>query len=300
MIDVRKLLEKGQAVQDAAHAEQEATKRGNLRGGSAGVIGTDGKIYGECHRVALARTLGADKEHEANRSIMFDAGNANEDSWATKLKAAGIDFRREDEIPIVWPVPGTTRVATGRPDIVIGHTEHDQTGKFVPEFGLELKGVFSAGTAVKVEIEGIPDSKHLCQAAFYSMALGIPYALCYTNPAVIETPYWAQKKFSAPKKIQPFYRMYYLRWEGDTLEYKDEQAYGWIRTVYTKQGIADYFTLIDEMERTKQLGPRPEGGLADGSPPPYNRCDYCPMQSACDPHEDDYDAWLAFVKSQAQ
>jgi hypothetical protein len=302
-MDIRALLAKGQAEQDRQHDEQEVAKRGNLRGGSAGVVGTDGQIYGECHRVALARLLGAEKDHEPNRSIMFDAGNANEDSWAAKLRAAGCEIVREDEYPIVWPVPGTDRVVTGRPDILIGETEFFQAGtgivqaKFTPHHGLELKGIYSASSAVRTETEGVPDAKHLAQAGFYSMALNIPYTLCYTNPAVIEVPYWAQKKFSAPKKLQPFYRLFDLRWnELDQLEYKDEQGTDWVPTVYTKHGISAYYQLVAEMEQEKDLGPRPTGGYATGEAPPYNRCDYCPFRDACDNHEDSFDDWIAHIK----
>jgi hypothetical protein len=302
-MNIRTLLERGQAEQDRQHDEQEVAKRGNLRGGSAGVVGTDGKIYGECHRVALARLLGAEKDHEANRSIMFDAGRNAEDAWADKLRAAGCEIVREDEYPIVWPIPGTDKVVTGRPDILIGETEFFQAGtgivqaKFTPQHGLELKGIYSASSAVRTEIEGVPDSKHLAQAGFYSMALNIPYTLCYTNPSVIEVPYWAQKKFGGPKKLQPFYRMFDLRWNAEVLEYKDEQSTEWVPTVYTKTGIVEYYQLVAEMEQKKDLGPRPTGGYATGEAPPYDRCNYCPFQDACDNHGDDFDHWLAAVKT---
>ena len=304
-LDIRKLLEQGQAAQNAEHAEAEIAKQGNLRGGSAGVIGTDNKIYGECHRLALSRLMGADKEVEANRHIMFDAGNAAEDSWAAKLKAAGVEFRRESEIPIVWKIPGTERIVTGRPDIVIGklsETELDpetagMTNLFVPAHGLELKGIYSASSGVRVDVEGVPDPKHLAQAGFYAMALNIPYTLCYTNPSVIEVPYWAQKKLGAPKKLQPFYRLFDLRWT-DVLEYRDEQKEDWVRTVYTQAGIAAYYALIVEMEQTKQLGPRPLGGWADGGQMPFDKCNYCAAKSACAQYDadKDFDAWISSLK----
>jgi hypothetical protein len=315
-VNIRKLLEQGQAKQDADHAEQELLKAGNLRGGSAGVVGTDGKIYGECHRLALARLLGADKDHDSNRAIMFDAGRQAEESWAAKLIAAGATILREDEIPIKWQVPGTDRFVTGRPDIVIGTSEIREIGalaetgpgewtadtveEFTPNFGLELKGIYSASSAVRVELEGIPDPKHLAQAGFYSMALDVPYAICYTNPSVVEIPYWAQKRFPGRgKKLQPFYRIFYLRWnESDQLEYRDEQNDEWVQTVYTKQGIADYYSLIVEMEAKQELGPRPEGGYADGRPMPFEKCNYCPLKAACDKHEDSYADWLAAIRTE--
>ena len=294
MLDIRKLLEKGQAAQDAEHAAKEVAKRGNMRGGSAGVVGTDGKIYGECHRVALARMLGADKEHEPNRAIMFDSGNAAEDTWATKLTAAGVTFRREEEIPVVFEVAG--KKATGRPDIVIGATVD---GVFTPQFGIENKGVYSAGTAVRVEFEGVPDPKHLAQAGFYSMALNIPYVIAYTNPSVIEVPYWAKKFANGAKKLQPFYRLFYLQWSDDgILQYRDERKADWVTTMYSKSGIVDFFTLVAEMEEKRDLGPRPEGGYADGTPLPWDKCQYCSHSKNCDANEDNFDAWIAEAKSE--
>src|ERR1700677_12906 len=116
-MDIRELLERGQAKQNADHAEKEKTKLGILRGGSAGCIGTDDRVYGECHRIALSRLMGVDKEVEPNRQIMFSAGRTAEDTWAQLLTDAGVTFRREEEIQITWPVPGNRgRVVTGRPD----------------------------------------------------------------------------------------------------------------------------------------------------------------------------------------
>jgi hypothetical protein len=290
-MDIRKELAKGQALQDQAHKDLEVSKRGNLRGGSAGVVGTDGKIYGECHRLSLARLLGVEKETDSMRHIMFDAGNAIEDSWARKLFDAGLSFLREEETPISYTIPGTAQIVTGRPDFVV---TRDKSGEIV-DLGIELKGIFSASSAVRVAVEGLPDPKHLAQAGFYSMALGIDYALCYTNPSVWDSPYWAIKKLGAPKKIQPFYHIFYLRWT-DVLEYKDEHKEEWVRTVYTKEGIADYYRLVVEMQEQKNLGPRPEGGYADGREYPFYKCDYCPLNSICDMFESDYDNWVKTLK----
>lgn len=318
-INVRELLERGQAAQNAAHGAQEEAKRGVLRGGSAGCIGVDGLIYGECHRVALLRLLGVDKEVEFNKHAMFDAGRAAEDSWAAKLEAAGVCFRREEEIQITYPISGFEgRVATGRPDIVIGeydYAKHPEPGTdtFEPKFGLELKGVYSAGTAVRVEVEGIPEPKHLAQAGFYSLALNIPYAICYTNPSVWDVPFWAKEARAAGhKKLQPFYRMFYLKWsfteQGDMeaeqrLCYRDERNNtgkytDWVITKYTKEGIVEFYRYVLALETAKTLGKRPDGGLADGSPAPFSKCKYCQFSPDCDMYDvdRDYDSWLESCK----
>lgn len=290
-MDIRKLIEKGQDAQDAEHAAKEVKKRGNLRGGSSGIVAADGKIYGECHRIAMARMLGQDKKPDSNRSIMFNAGNGSEDIWAEKLTAAGVIFKREEEIPIVWKVPGTKKVVTGRPDFIVS----DSADPFVPTYGLELKGVFSHSTAVGVELEGRPNSKNLVQAAFYSMALGdLPYVLCYTSASVIDLQYWAVKKFGGIKKLPPFYRFYYLEWRDGTLWYRDERATEAVPTAITHQGLTDYFTLITEMEATKVLGPRPTSDHVNGEPAKYKTCDYCDRKAACSKYDDDqdFDSWL--------
>lgn len=299
-MNVRELLERGQEAQNKTHSEAEVAKLGALRGGSAGCCGTDGRLYGECHRVALARLLGVEKEVEFNRHAMFDAGRAAEDSWAEKLTAAGVTFRREEEIQIVWPVTGFEgRVVTGRPDIVLGHEKPrlNPPNDFIPEFGLELKGVYSAGTAVRVECEGVPDPKHLCQAAFYSMALGVDYALCYTNPSVWDVPFWAKEvRAAGTKKIQPFYRIFYMRWdESDRLEYRDENRKHWVSTQITKVGLVLHHQMVLSMEIDKDLRKRPDGGCADGSPSPFYRCANCIFSKQCDVYEidKDFDSWLA-------
>lgn len=292
-MDIRKLLELGQTAQNAEHAEAEVLKRGNLRGGSAGCIDDDGVIHGECHRKALARLKGVDKGHPSNRYIMFNAGNAVEDSWAAKLKAAGAVFRREDECPVVWQIPGTERIVTGRPDILIGV----EGETFTPTFGIELKGVFSHSTAVSVELERRPVTKHVVQAGFYSMALGsLPYALCYTSASVIEVAYWAQKKFGKIKKLQPFYRFFYLSWDNGRLRYRDESSDEWVTTKFTAQGIADYYRFIVQMEEKEGLGPRPTAEFADGTPAPWDACGYCEFQPVCDTFEHDYKQWFEQIK----
>jgi hypothetical protein len=310
-MNIRSLLEKGQATQDAAHATAETEKAGKLRGGSAGNVGRDGKIYGECHRKAMLRLMGLEKDEGSDRAQMFDAGNRNEDSWAMKLKDAGCTIRREEEIQVSYLLPGTDYIISGRPDIVIGDLDYEVVNRlpdgteiqfgspaFIPKHGLELKGVFSHSTAVGVYLEGIPQTKHLCQAAFYSLALGkLPYSLCYTSASVIELAYWAQKKFGQ-KKLQPFYKIFELSWTADgALKYRDEDGGEWTVTQLTSEGLHDYYKLVVECKDSKQLGPRPSSAYATGEPLPYDSCKYCPLAEVCDNYEDDYDEWLTAVRN---
>lgn len=290
-MNIRQLLEQGHAAIDAEHEEKERLKRGSLRIGSAGCVTDAGEVRGECHRIALARTLGVDKEADGPRKIMFAAGNANEDVWADLLTRSwdGIILREED-IPVTWIVPGSTTAVMGRPDLVLA----DKDGK--PVHGLELKGVYSSGTAVGVEVRGEPQEKHLIQAAGYSMFLNIPYTLCYTNPAVVTLNYFESKE-SGLKKLQPFYRMFDLIWRDDQLYYKDEFSSDEVATPITKKGIQDYYKLLVEMQERKSLGPRPANTAMDGRKMPWDRCDakYCSFADSCDQHEQNYDAWIASI-----
>ena len=290
MIDVRKILEAGQVVLDTEHDAKEVLKRGTLRIGSAGAVIENGEVHGTCHRIALSRMLGVDKPVDAPRRIMFAAGNANEDIWYEIVKRGwnGKIFR-EEEIAVEWTVPGSDVKVTGRPDMVLA----DENG--VPVQGIELKGVFSLGTAKSVELDGKPKDEHLIQAAMYSMLLNIPWTLAYTNASVVDLQF-DRKKYGLAK-IEPFYRMFQLTWEDDRLFYLDEHKSEKVRTEITKSSLTDFYSMIVEMRDTKQLGPRPASGGMDGSKAYWSKCDakYCPFSAACDKHEDNYDKWIKAI-----
>jgi len=284
-MDIRKLLEEGHAALDAGHATREIAKLGNLRIGSAGTVSDGGEIFGECHRKALARMLGDDKKVPFHTKIMFQSGRFNEDAWYEVLsKSWPGKIMREEEIPITWQVPGSEVNVLGRPDMILC----DEHG--TPVHGLELKGVYSANTAKAVHQKGEPQTKHLIQAAAYSLFLNIPYTLCYTSASVIGTV--------AASKIQPFYRMFYLEWDDSgRLSYSDEFGHGTVQTLITKQGIRDFYSLVVEMREKKKLGPRPAKTEMDGRKQYWDICDakYCPYSAACSNYDEDqdFDVWVS-------
>jgi hypothetical protein len=222
MIDIRKILEKGQAELDRQHAEGEKAKAGFFRVGSVGAVGTDGEIYGICHRIALARSKGMDKPIEESQKILFMAGEANEDYVFEKRIAAGFDGKvlSHDQLKVLYDLPGTNRQVIGTPDKALA----DKDGNIL--MGCENKAVFGATTAVQVYYEGKPKNENLIQAAAYSMMLNVPYVLVYTSFNWVSMNFYDQKKYGA-KHIKPFDRMFYLRWVDDVLEYRDEFKEEW-------------------------------------------------------------------------
>jgi hypothetical protein len=283
-INIRKLLVKGQAKLDTKHAEKERRLRGVYRAGSAGCIGDDGEVYGECHRVAHARALGHDKPVSDDRKIMFAGGETNEDTWERLLKGAwpeknvirGLEISRDEE----WGK------IVGSPDIVLAS---DDNG---PEVVLELKQVSALNSACQRELEGNPDPKHLVQAATYMWLMQLPGVLCYTNRSDHAVQFMAKKY--GTKKVLPFYRMFYLTIRDGRLYYRDEHKAEEVKTLVTVEGIQLYYKMLSRVV-DEGLGPRPSSKHVNGAPAGYDRCAYCDFQETCDQYEHRYDAWVDAV-----
>lgn len=333
--NIGELLKKGHDILNAKHDELEKTKLGTYRGGNSGAkLGN--KIYGKCHRITLARTLGYAPDIATDRNIMFAAGVTNEDSWNDVLVAAwdGVVLR-EEEVPIKWMTTAGTPV-TGRPDFVLAERTMtipnpadpspfagDVSVEVVkPVLGLELKLVSSFWTMVSVLIGREPKSDHVIQAAHYSWQLGIPFELWYTSRVDWAISGWTEKFFrgmdklmswvwnepiiasgaKGPKKVFPFYIGYELEWDGDLMYYRQVGTADWFATVVTKESIANYYNFIDEMRTTKTLGPRPESNKITGNAGTYDKCsaEYCPWSKICDKHEDNYDNWVKAIARESK
>lgn len=162
----KELYTLGEEAIKASHAASEKEKVGGLRGGSAGILLHGDTPVGTCARKAYLRFKGIDLDDIApNRSLMFQAGNGNEDIWedviSAGLKASGSTLRilREEDIPVAWELANGTAV-TGRPDMILleGNT---------PKAGLELKLVSSLWTAKDLLVYKQPKLPHLIQAGHY-------------------------------------------------------------------------------------------------------------------------------------
>ena len=295
-----------------AHDVLETGKQGTLRAGNTGVVLADGTVVGKCARLTYLRAIGIDAgDDDASRELMFGAGTSNEDRWYDMLVRGGISpdrIRRETEIPIIWKT-SSGRLVTGRPDLVLvspGAREQDGTEGVVPERLIELKLVSSLWTGRDVLVRGEPKTMHLMQAAHYSWQLGCPGELWYTNRTDFHIPYgkeWPASgqpgseyfqydKYGKCMKLLPFVVGYSLDWRGGDLYYQrlpsgQLPAGPWVKSVVTKQGIVDYYELVDGMlaPGTNDLPPRPTNLKPDGSGEGYDPCSYCPLQSVCDKRE---------------
>jgi hypothetical protein len=309
-MNIRKMLEAGQAELNRQHQELEETKRGVLRAGNSGAVTEDGAVLGKCARITLARFLGHQAPTPAQRQLMFAAGIGNEDIWDKVLSATGYEgvILREEEIPVRWTVPGTTIEVSGRPDFVLADDQRN------PLVVLELKLVSSYYTAmgVKYGTDPKPKTDHLCQAAHYCWQLGVPGKICYSSRVDWHVSTWDKKKFEPDvpgveynargeaKKIYPFYQIFDVRiGDGGVVEYSVEGADEWKQTLITQQGIVEYYKLVTEMAEKRKLGPRPSGLEASGHKAYFDQCDpqYCDFALACDRFEDrSFDEWLDAIR----
>jgi hypothetical protein len=295
-MDIRKLLEAGHAALAADKAESEKSKAGHPRVGSAGIVVGD-EVFGTCHRKTLARSLGIEGKPELYTDIMWKAGEANEWHWERILGKAGANITKPDQSAVRRQIEGVPLDLLGTPDVVLV-----DDGSTAGRFGLELKGIFGYSTAALVYFECTPKNDNLIQAATYSWALGLPWALCYTSSTYMPVNFYDQKKYGGIKSIKPFYRIFYMEWRDETLWYRDETQQDWVRTNITPKAIQDYYRLIEVMKAGQDLGPRVTTNYVNGKDDkwgPHGACGLCELARACDKYELDYDyaGWVQHIKT---
>jgi hypothetical protein len=213
---------------------------------------------------------------------MFAAGEGNEalgqevlvEGWSgTVLR--GIEFEKDG-------VHGTTDL------VLASHAE-------APQLVIELKLVSSVNSAIQRQVAGTPDLKHLIQSAVYMWLSGLPAVLCYTSRTDFAIQFQAKKL--GIKKIEPFYRMFYLSFKDGVLWYRDEHEMSDVKTTVTLAGIKNYYMLLQTMGPAHNLFDRPVADDSDDRKgiEGYDRCNYCALQPACDRWEHDYVTWLDAV-----
>lgn len=233
-VDPTDLLNEGRNKLQEERNEIEKGKVNILRVGSCGAIIEDGDFIGVNPYVTLARFMGYQLGFEEHTLNIFDAGFGNEVMWEKYLTEAGVDYKAEEDYPLLVPEDVLGHKLTGRPDLVIGETVNN---KFNPTFGVELKSAQSYSGA-QVFKKGIPKTENLIQAATYSMFFEIPWVLNYTMSANIAG-------LKAPKKsffigIDEFGGIYY----EDSLKKRTN-------TLITTEGIRDYYKAISEAFTTR-------------------------------------------------
>lgn len=290
MIDLRQLLLESHKAARKSREEAEKSKLGHPRGGSAGAVGDDGTLYGVCPRIAHLRLLGIEKTPELNTEIMWRGGEANETNWIDLL---GHGYKgkilRHNECPVSWEIEGIELAVLGTPDVILA----DVNSK--PVMGIELKGIFGTTTAVSVQLDGKPKTENLIQTAVYSHALGIPYALAYTNASWVGLNFHQQKLYDS-KHLKPFYKIFYVWWKDEVLYYKDESENFDVKTKITLSNIKDFYKLLFEIGKAKVLPPRPNGTSAEGKAAKWSPCGLCDFRDVCDKSESNYDNWIQHAK----
>lgn len=276
----------GEEVLRKQHQERERSKIGILRVGNAGCMIDKERCIGASPQTTLARFLGYQLPSEASQAY-FDGGIDNETVWETNLRAAGIAFKREEEIPVVHTLPCGTQV-TGRPDIVTG------VGNFTPELMLELKASQATkSSAEKLYLEK-PSTEHLIQASTYSMFLGIPAILVYTSNVSGGINNWWTKKEVGDLDATFGKIEFKLGWEDGHLYYMKGGLR--VETVVTQQGILDYYSNIVKMARERKPNLIYQADVdIQGDMLPYNPRKYNDLINLVD---DDlpFGEWLAKVQ----
>lgn len=103
------------------------------------------------------------------------------------------------------------------------------------------------------------------------------------------------------KNIRPFHMGYELTWDhNDVLHYRplDDPRARPVPTPITKQNIEQFYNLLDDMQETGDLGPRPIELYGNGEKKKYSPCTYCPLSTQCDMYDDgraDYDLWKTSI-----
>jgi hypothetical protein len=270
------ILEAQEAVQ------REKDKLGVLRGGTTGHMDADGNVSAQCHRKALIRYLGLQKD--PGSTSWFDMGHANESLWVDKLKKVWPHkIVMEEEYPIVWEVDNVS--ITGRPDIVLLGVDGN------PVAGVELKSIGAVNSAGEVAFEDKPKLANLLQAAHYSSQVKVPFHLVYTCFVKGPLPYWAQKKYGQ-KELNPFIKEFKVEiTDAGQIQYTKEDG-RIVKTPFTFAGIVAFYRLVIDMADKKSLYSRFKDVSIDNTELPYDACKYCVYNEACDNYDQDYDRWI--------
>jgi len=240
---------------------EPSTGGGDFRGGNSGCITEGGTVLGADPRIAVLRHLGIEMPTTFDDNLLFQAGHTNEESLAELMKASGMKFLREEECPIRWEFAQgeETKSVTCRPDFMV--YEDDK-----PAFGIELKGIFSVGTAVEVaHFSGyMPKVENVCQAGHYSLKSNkLPWILQYINRNYYNIFIYGKDKFPSDHRsvvrdaktgkavvMKPFTTIYDITWEGDRLLVDGTP------TLVTGEGIDRYYKYLAECVATKTV-PKP-------------------------------------------
>jgi len=306
MINLRKILAKGQRAIDATKAKREDGLKKTLRVGSAGCVTYGSDWIGECARIAHLRFNGIDKPFDDNIKIMFQGGEANELIWEAILEKGllGEPWKMVRDADLRNEVGGVP--IKGSPDILLENTS-DLSGSS-QHVVLELKSLHAASSATQRAL-GNPELKHLVQTACYMWLLDCPGILCYTNRNMVNLQFDRKKyKDEFPSgKIGPYHRLFYCHFDDEGLfHWTDEDKYSFNIEPFTnsslgisKTGLEVFFKKV-AAETWDEFPPRPAPISASGETLPWTPCKYCVFSDDCDLFEGDYDVWVDACRRTAE
>ena len=321
-LNILDILKRDDLQQQESTKVDNEKKAGQLRAGNSGLVLPDGNVTGACARKAFLRLQGVDLEAEENRLIMFEFGRKNEDIIIEKLKRQLGDtmvITGDDVNTISWKLT-SGREVSGRPDVVLAN----KAGK--PILLLEMKLISSMWTTRSVVFGNEPKMAHIIQATHYATKLGCPVKLVYVQAVDFQVPGWGMdnlpaegevgsehieytdkvdkktnKKIRVAKKLLPVRVVYDLEaLPNGNVRYRKEDSKGfWTETPVNMDGIIKFYEVVDDMENSGNLGPRPICLKACGDFENYTLCQYCSICSFCDRLEKQPDKWYAEVQEAA-
>lgn len=240
-------------------------KLGILRGGSCGALLSNGDcLQGstKCSRLDQMRLLGIEKETSEEDQVAFSAGFGHELYIDKHLKESGLEYKREESYTI--EKDGLTW--SGRPDF-----EVKIDGEWI---GIEAKSLISAFSVAKQVQADVPFMRHMIQSAAYMTFLDRnTWLIC------IGHYFYAQ---AGSERLNPSIRWYEMAYN----EEEDSFIIDGKQLPFGKAHIITYYKQLGKWNTQEKLGPRPKE-LEIGGIKPYNRCNYCPMNSDCNAYDND-------------
>lgn len=257
-------------------AAKENLKLSTYRVGSSGAI-VDDKVYTtQCGRLAQARFLGNQSPPTQEMRVMFNGGLTLEDYLTARFDLLGIKYVKEREHNSEI-APGI--VVSGRPDFELTIDGED--------IGIEVKSLASPFSVMKQRKNKFPYMKHMIQSATYMTLLNKDKWLIAIGHSFHVN--------DRGMKIPPEVKWYELTYTGGLFIVMNDEGRQ-ASLPFTKEHIVAFYTQMKKGLEDKQLMARPTEYELNVDT--YNRCNYCPMKSACNAYDAGlmgFDEWLSKV-----
>jgi hypothetical protein len=269
---MRQVFQQANEVQNDERKKASGSGIGVYRGAMGGAITDEGIFSAKCPRLDQARLLGMEIACTADERVMFSAGFGHELYMESQFKAAGLPYVREQSVQRV--ING--RKWTGTPDFQIL-----VDGEWL---GVEAKSLVSNFSVHKQMSHDWPYMRHILQCAHYMTALErTKWLIC------IGHYFYAM---ADGQQYPPSIRWFEVEFIDEHLTVTGENGQKTTLDINPDK-VINYLKLLTNSNDSKSLAPRPlerEVGMRT-----YNRCSYCPMESACnsaDKGKTDFETWM--------